>query len=216
MYFPTFQWDFGLGGASDVMLFAIAMAIVAALLWITYRTMQHPRLPVIRRDEQPPLITGAGVARYGLTIPFMVGFWLLVLITLLAAAAKDRSGVQIVVAASAVIGGARLLAHLKPEIAHELAKAVPITILSFIIIGGGFTGVEPFLRAAEEIPLELVDSYWLGLIVWDIALTALWFGGQQVRWRRRHRRELAGGPADNVLQRLAARLRRIGYGEPGA
>ena len=210
----TVQWDLGLGGASDVVWFAVAMAIVASLLWISYRTMQHPRLPVISRADKPPLVTFPGVARYALTIPFMVAFWQGVLVTLLAAAAKDRSGVQIVIAASAVIGGARLLAHINQEIAHELAKAVPITILSFIIIGSGFTGFEGFLRSFEQVPLELIDSYWFGLIMWDIALTTLWFAALQIRWRRQNRRVETTGTSEGVIKRLARRLREIGYREP--
>ena len=85
-------------------------------------------------------MTWSGVLRYLLTTPLMVAFWMFVLLALLTAAARDRSGEQIVVATSAVIGGARLLAHVHEEIAHELAKAVPIAILGFILIGGGFTG----------------------------------------------------------------------------
>ena len=82
-------------------------------------------------------MTWSGVLRYLLTTPLMVAFWMFVLLALLTAAARDRSGEQIVVATSAVIGGARLLAHVHEEIAHELAKAVPIAILGFILIGGG-------------------------------------------------------------------------------
>jgi len=207
------QWD---ASASDVVLYAIAMALVATLLWISYRTMQHPRLPVIHRPDKPPLVTVAGALRYLITTPLLVGFWMAVLITLLSAAAKDRSGVQVVVATCAVIGGARLLAHVKQDIAHELAKAVPITILSFIIIGGGLAGIDPFIRSFEQVPPDLVDSYWLGLIVWDVFLTAMWLLGVHVSWRRQHQRQMAGEPVEAPVVRLLRRLRSIGYRDPSA
>ena len=204
------------GHALDVVLYAVGMALLATLLWLAYRTMQHPRLPVIRRQDDPPLATWAGVVRYLLTTPFIVGFWMLVLMTLLAAAACDRSGTQIVIATTAVIGGARLLAHIKEEIAHELAKAVPIAILGYVIIGGGLTGFEPFVRSFDEIPLTLLDTYWLGLMIWDVFLTAVWFGWVQLNWRRRQSRVAAGGHSDNVVVRAFRRLRAIGYTAPGS
>jgi len=210
------QWDSNAGTASDVVLYALGMALVATLLWVSYRTMQHPRLPVIHRTGRPPLVTATGALRYLITTPLLVTFWMAVLITLLSAAAKDRSGVQVVVATCAVIGGARLLAHLKQEIAHELAKAVPITILSFIIIGGGLAGVDPFIRSFEQVPPDLVDSYWLGLILWDFFLTAVWLLGLHLAWRRQQQRERAGRPVESPVARVVRRLRSIGYREPSA
>ena len=99
--------------------------------------------------------------RYLLTTPFLVGFWMVVLMTLLAAAARDRSGTQIMVATCAVVGGSRLLAHIKEEIAHELAKAVPIAILGYVIIGGGLTGIDPFVTfEAIRADRHVLDLVW--------------------------------------------------------
>lgn len=205
------QMNADVTSAADIAFLAIAMALAATLLWVSYRTMQHPRLPVNRSDERRPSVTVSGVLRYAVTTPIMVSFWMLVLVTLLSAAAKDRTSLQILLAASAVIGGARLLAHVKEEIAHELAKAVPITILSFIIIGGGFTGIEPFFNAVDQIPWEVVDRYWVGLLVWDVFLTAVWFAAMNLSWTRRQRRVAHGGQEDTGLARVLRRLRDIGY-----
>ena len=65
-----------------------------------------------------------------------------------------------------------------------------------------------------EVPLELIDSYWFGLIMWDIALTTLWFAALQIRWRRQNRRVETTGTSEGVIKRLARRLREIGYREP--
>jgi hypothetical protein len=212
----TPELNFDVGYTFDVVVYAVGMAVLATLLWLAYQSMQHPRLPLIRRPDDPPLATWAGVSRYLLTTPFVVGYWMLVLMTLLAAAARDRSGTQIVIATTAVIGGTRLLAHLKQEIAHELAKAVPIAILGYVIIGGGLTGFEPFVRSFDGIPLTLVDTYWVGLMIWDVFLTAAWFGWVQMNWRRRASRVAAGGHTDNLVVRVFRRLRAIGYTAPGA
>ncbi len=203
--------DLSADSAVDVFFLAIGMALLATLLWMAYKTLQHPRLPVNRPASSPPSVTWSGVLRYLLTTPLMVAFWMFVLLALLTAAARDRSGEQIVVATSAVIGGARLLAHIHEEIAHELAKAVPIAILGFILIGGGFTGIDAATRTVEQIPVALVDTYWLGLVMFDVIITALWFGAIRLAWRRRSSRIDGGGSADNWLVRGWHRLRRIGY-----
>lgn len=201
----------GAASTIDVFFLALGMAALATLLWMAYKTLQHPRLPVTRTAQAPPRITPTGVARYLLTTPIMVSFWMFVLLFLLTTASRDRSGEQIVVATSAVIGGTRLLAHAHQEIAHELAKAVPIAILGFILIGGGFAGVDNFSQTYEQIPLELVDTYWFGLVIFDVAVTTLWFGWLRFAWHREQQRSTDGAPTHRWLVRTYRRLREIGY-----
>ena len=203
------------GSAFDVAFLALGMALLAFLLWLVYRTMQHPRLPVNRSADRAPSANWAGVTRYLVTTPFMVLFWLAVFLFLLSTASDSRTGEEIIIASTAVIGGARLLAHLKEELAHELAKTVPIAILGFIIIGTGFTDLTRTSGIVDEIEsqLPLLDSYWLGLVVFDIAITAVWFVVIRWRWLRDERRVAQGQPVEGFFGRLGDRLRDIGYDE---
>lgn len=200
------------GDASDILLLALGMALFATILWMVYRTMQHPRLPLIRSETAAPRANWAGVLRYLLTTPIMVTFWLTALFLLLSAAAIERTAEEVVVSAVAIVGGARLLAHINESIAHELAKTVPIAILGFLLIGGGFAGIEQFEGIMDSAPADLMDSYWLGLIVFDLILTALWFVVARLRWHRAQRRAAEDKPRLGPWGRLLARLRRIGYG----
>ncbi|MEI2717350.1 MAG: hypothetical protein V9E98_10195 [Candidatus Nanopelagicales bacterium] len=202
------------GGPSDVVFLAAGMALFAAILWLVYRTMQHPRLPVIRSDTAAPRANWAGVLRYVVTIPIMMCFWLLALFLLLSAAAIERTAEEVVVASVAIVGGARLLAHTNEAIAHELAKTVPIAILGFLLIGGGFAGVEQFEQILSTAPGDLMDSYLVALICFDVLLTAIWFVVLRLRWFRLQRRAAEDKPRLGPWGRLFARLRRIGYG-PG-
>ena len=203
------------GSALDVAFLSLGMAFLAVLLWLVYRTMQRPRLPVNRSDDRAPNANWAGVLRYLVTTPFMVLFWLLVFLFLLATASDSRSGEEIIIASTAVIGGARLLAHVKEELAHELAKTVPIAILGFIIIGTGFTDLTRTSDTVEEIEsqLPLLDSYWLGLVLFDIVVTVVWFAVIRWRWLRDRRRVAEGRPTEGFFGRLGGRLRDIGYDE---
>lgn len=193
----------------DVALLGVGMAIVATLLWLVYRTMDHPRLPVISSPDAAPRATWSGVARYALLTPFLVFFWMGVLLLLITAVARERSPEQIVVAASAVIAGARLMAHINSTVANELAKTVPIVMLGVVIIGGQLAGVEGFERTFNAIPWDATDSFSFGLVVWDYLLTAIWFVVLRRRWQRRDE------PPGRVA-RIAARWQQIGYGSPAS
>jgi hypothetical protein len=91
---------------------------------------------------------------------------------------------------------------------------VPIAILGFILIGGGFTGIDAATTTIEQIPVDLVDTYWFGLVMFDFVITALWFGSIRLAWRRRNSRVEGGGSVDNWAVRALRRLRRIGYTAP--
>jgi hypothetical protein len=211
-----FSFDFlveyaGWKSVFDVVLFALFMALAATLLWIAYRTMERPRLPVIRTAEAPPRATWTGLLRYAVTIPFLVWFWMAVMFLLLATVSGTRTAATILVISSGVIGGARLLAHINPEIAHELAKSVPIVILGLIIIGNGFVGFERFEQALDDLPENLSNIYAVGLIIWDYLLTLTWYLAIRWRWRRRQRRTAEGGPAASWPKRVWERINQIGY-----
>ena len=210
---PELSLDFA-GDAWDVIVLGIGMAFVAALLWMVYRTMQHPRLPINHSDDKPPNATWGGVLRYLITTPIMMSFWFLVLTMLIGSAARDRTANDVVLTATAVIAGARLLAHIKIEIAHELAKTVPIAILSFIVIGGGFADIAEQERLLDSLNEDLLDTYWYGLMVWDVALTTAWFLVVRLSWRRDDRRETKGKPAKGPFGRTLERFRGIGYETP--
>lgn len=206
----------GWANGFDVIFYAVLMALAATLLWVAYRTMDHPRLPVIRSDDAPPRANLAGVARYVLATPVLVLFWLTVLFLLIATVSGERSASAILVAASGVVGGARLLAHIKPEISHELAKTVPVVILGLIIIGNGFAGLDRFVAAIEELPENLYVAYAIGLVGWDYLLTSIWFIAIRARWRGRQRRTDRGGSGEGLVTRMWNRFNQIGYGLVGS
>ncbi len=201
------------GSPWDVVILSVGMAFLVFLLWLVYRTMEVPRLPVNRSEDRAPNANWAGVLRYAVTTPIMVGFWLLVFLTLLSVAAQSRTGTDVLVATVAVIGGARLLAHLKKDMAHELAKTVPIAILGFIIIGSGFADLTQTDNVLAELlqQEDQIDTYWLSLIVFDVFLTVIWFGVIRWRWIREQRRAADGRPVEGFFGRLGDRLRGIGY-----
>ncbi|MEI8083364.1 MAG: hypothetical protein WCI74_16120 [Actinomycetes bacterium] len=180
------QWQ-----SSWFLLFIVIIGLVLMMLilvWL-YHTMQNPRLYLIKTDPTGrPSVTWTAVVRYLLVTAVMIVIWYFVILMILSVATGSRTPQAIGVLAAAVIGAARVLAHMSPEGSHELGKTIPLAVLSVIIIGGG--GPSP--QGWGHTVLELIDngstldSYYLMLLLLDVVVTIIWFFVVRWRWDRAH------------------------------
>lgn len=110
--------------------------------------------------------------------------WFGALIMILTIAAADRSAEDIALAAAAVIGAVRILAHITPEGSHELGKTVPLAVLSIILLGSTADPASWDERlqgiAANT---DAIDTQFYTLLVLDIVVTALWYWRVRLQWR---------------------------------
>ena len=175
--------------------FIIAAALAVLLLRAIYRGMQHPRLDLTERVGAPPTFSVRAFWRYAATPVLLDPLWLMSILTILVLASNRGTGIrpgnELIIAAAVIVGASRLLAHVNLEAAHELAKSVPLTVVSlFLILGQTIS-----LKAAIVTMLQLLrnlDSllYYMILIsIFDVVVTSLWFALVQLRWRRRRNRE---------------------------
>lgn len=152
--------------------------LVAVIVWI-YRTMQRPRLrPTVDPDSGSVALSWQAVTRYVVTTPIMVLIWFSAILIILTWAARDRSAEELVIAAAAVVGAARLLAHLDEEMARELGKTIPLAVVGVILIGRSSATWQEFVGAIDEFDhnwATIDDYYWL-LVVFDLFVTAVWIG----------------------------------------
>lgn len=152
--------------------------LVAVIVWI-YRTMQRPRLrPTVDPDSGAVALSWQAVTRYFVTTPIMVLIWFSAILIILTWAARDRSAEELVIAAAAVVGAARLLAHLDEEMARELGKTIPLAVVGVILIGRSSATWQEFVGAIDEFDhnwATIDDYYWL-LVVFDLFVTAVWIG----------------------------------------
>lgn len=179
--------------------FIIAAAVIVLLLRAIYRGMQHPRLDLTEQPDGPPTVTSSSVWKYLATPVLLDPIWIVSILTILVLAANRgvgiRPGNELIIASAVVVGASRLLAHVNLEAAHELAKSVPLTVVSlFLILGQTIS-----LKAATVTMLQLIrniDSllYYMVLIAFfDVVVTASWFALVQLRWHRVRRRQAGQG-----------------------
>ena len=93
------------------------------------------------------------------------------------------------IAAAVVVGGSRLLAYINLEGAHELAKSVPLTLLSLILISGQTISLEAAFVVLFVLAVNIDSlSYYIFLLaLWDVLFTFGWWILVRARWRRSRR-----------------------------
>lgn len=173
--------------------FVVAVAVTVLLLRAIYRGMQRPRLQLEFHADRPPSATRRDVLRY-LATPFIwIPLWFTVVLSVLLLAANRgetiRPANELVIAAAVVVGGSRLLAYINLEGAHELAKSVPLTLLSLILISGQTISLEAAFVALFVLAVNIDSlSYYIFLLaLWDVLFTFGWWILVRARWRRSRR-----------------------------
>lgn len=188
---------------SSVVGYSIGLALVMGLILWVYRSMQRPRLYLQYRDaDQRPVVTWQAVIRYLVTTSISLFIWMMAIILILTVAAEDRTAEQIVLAATAVIGGSRVLAHVSPEGAHELGKTIPLAVVSIILLGGS-PNASSLVELGNEMDANagVLDFYYVALLLFDFVLTTLWTIRQFGKWDTNQ--------AGTWRHRVRARFRRM-------
>jgi MFS family permease len=126
---------------------------------------------VRRRTERRRWIALAYGLSVFVAIPLLVIAWTVVLeITLVCVGSVQRLGNVALVAAS-IVAAARILAYIREKTAHELAKAIPLS-LAIILLTGGVLNLEANIRLLSERsdPSDLTLGMIAFLVVLEIGL----------------------------------------------
>jgi hypothetical protein len=185
-------------GAEDILAIAALLVIAMLAAVSSYRGMQRPRL--VLTETEPGVFRAAAddVGRYLVAIPFLLVAWNFVLITVLIIAANELTGDRIIVVAAAIVLAARIFAHLSPERSHELAKTVPLTLVTLVLISGGIRDDTSLENIAEEFGrTSYTPQALLLLLAAELVVTALWYWvGVRWWWPRGH--DVPGLPRHSV------------------
>lgn len=173
----------GLVSVDDIVVTAVALAVLTLLAVLVYRAMERPRLLLTQTPEGPRALR-RDVLQYAISIPALTSLWVGYFIVILAIARNNLSAFDVLVTAAAVVVGTRILAHVWSDAAREIGKAVPLTIVTLVLIAGNMRD-----DAALEILIEdlnALDFSWpayLMVFTLDYIITAAWYWGW-IRWGR--------------------------------
>ena len=147
---------------------AISRKDIISLNLQQYNSFEHPTLQKL----------WAGflyLLEYIIVMPFLILFWYIIFALVLLFFSEDLSVEQILLLSAAVVGAIRLLAYYKHDLATEVAKLLPLTILGLMLLSPGFLNISRFVESIGQIPeLLLSIGYILAFIVClEIILRAL-------------------------------------------
>jgi hypothetical protein len=148
---------------------------------------------------------------YGLSVfvgvPLLVLLWTVILeLTLLAVGSVERLG-SVALVATSVIAATRILAYVREKTAHELAKAIPLSLAIILLTGGAlnlWANLE--LLAERSDPTDLTPQMIAFLIALEIGLRLLTDGSRMMLAAIRRRRGI--DDETGVWRTLWATIRR--------
>jgi signal transduction histidine kinase len=198
-------------GASDLLVQTVVLALVVFGAVVVYRAMQRPRLSLSELSDGTLGVRPRDVALYAVSIPFLVILWSQFLIIVLALAATNLEAADVILIAGSIILATRLLAHIWFEPAHELGKAVPLTLVTLILLGTATRDDPSFERFIDDMAgVELSPQFILIMLLVDYAVTATWYF-LGVRWGRQR-----GWPVPGTSRRRSGVVDLTAPGNPEA
>ena len=134
----------------------IARKDIISLNLKQYNSFEHPTL-------EKMLAGMLYFLEYIIVLPFLILFWYIFFALALILFSEDLSIEKILLLSAAVVGSIRVLAYYKHELAAEVAKLLPMTILGLMVLSPGFLNVARMIEAVKQIP-ELFWSIGFALI----------------------------------------------------
>jgi hypothetical protein len=162
---------------------------------------------------------------YGLSVfvgvPLLVLVWTIVLeTTLVIVGSVERLG-NVALVATSVVAATRILAYIREKTAHELAKAIPLSLAIILLTGGALNLWENLVLLAERSDLtDLTPQMIAFLLALEIGLRLLTDGSHAVFAAIRHRRGIDSDRGvwrtlwATVRRPVAARVDGLGPGDP--
>ena len=158
-----------------VAFFMILIFLYSIFVWKVYRAISRKdiislNLQQYNSFEHPTLQKlWAGflyLIEYIIVLPFLILFWYVIFALALLFFSEDLSIEQVLLLSAAVVGAIRLLAYYKHDLATEVAKLLPLTILGLMLLSPGFLNASRFVESISQVPSLLFS---LGYILAFVA-----------------------------------------------
>ena len=173
----------------------IAIAAYSGFVFMFYRLLAKRDLLTLDLKRYEDSMTGRirvffrsllFVAQYVLLIPILIGFWTVVMATILTLLSDSSDHSRNAMIATSVVGAVRILAYWTEDLSRDVAKLLPFAVLGVFLVGSTSVNFSEFEALYSNLP-ELADAYLNSLILLSILETVLrvghvvkdLFGGQR-------------------------------------
>ena len=173
----------------------IAIAAYSGFVFMFYRLLAKRDLLTLDLKRYEDSMTGRirvffrsllFVAQYVLLIPILIGFWTVVMATILTLLSDSSDHSRNAMIATSVVGAVRILAYWTEDLSRDVAKMLPFAVLGVFLVGSTSVNFSEFKALYSNLP-ELADAYLNSLLLLSILETVLrvghvvkdLFGGQR-------------------------------------
>jgi hypothetical protein len=134
-----------------------------------YNTSQHPFFKKF-------LASLFFLLEYIIILPVLVFFWFVVLAFMLLLLSEDQPVNQILLVSAAVVGAVRVTCYFKEDLARDIAKLFPLTVLSIFLLSPDFLRFSTVIGKLAEVPLFLTHTlfYLVFVICFEIFIRAVY------------------------------------------
>lgn len=163
---------------------ALLITIYALISWKFYRFIARKdiiKLNLARYNQSDHPVGSKLLAtllyflEYIIILPFLIFFWFAVFAGFLFLLVEESSAHTVISLSAAIIASIRMLAYYKQDVAEEIAKLFPITVLVVFITNAKFTSLTKVLEGATQLPtfFNTIASYFLFIAALEILLRFL-------------------------------------------
>ena len=181
---PVWLMDF-----INLFLLVLLIVIYSIFIWKFYRFISTKNLIELNlsqynRSEHPvftKLIAGTlYFVEYIVILPFLIFFWFITFAIFLIFLTEGFDVKAILIISATIIGAIRVICYIPKygeNLARELAKLWPLTLLAIAVSKPGFLSIERILNHFHEIPIALGDFtiFLLFIIILEILLRSFDF-----------------------------------------
>jgi hypothetical protein len=169
--------------AGDVLELVAVLVVAMVAIVLAYRAMQRPRLVLHETAPGRYRARRRDFWQYVVSAPFLMMLWMGALEVILLFTNNALTATEIGVVAVAIVVAVRLFAHVSHEHAHELAKSIPLTIVTLLIVtSNGWRSGAEFDRTLQDwVRTSTTGATDLVLVGSEFAIAALWYW-VGVRW----------------------------------
>ncbi|MBU0957736.1 MAG: hypothetical protein KKF56_02900 [Nanoarchaeota archaeon] len=161
----------------NLLVYTILIVVYAVFIWKFYkfsarRNLLELNLNQFNKTAHPGwnkfLASLLYILEYVIIIPLIVIFWFAVLSMFLLVLSKNQSVQQILLIAAAMIAAIRISSYIGGDLAKDLAKMFPFTVLAIFLLDPSFFSFPRLVERFNEIPSMLTH-----IIIFLVFISAL-------------------------------------------
>lgn len=174
--FPSRHSELGI-----VFVFALLISLYSIFTWKFYKFLSqkdlislnliqynHFKHPFLHKLWAVVLYT----IEYIILLPFLIFFWFGVLALLILVLSENLQINQVIIIAAAMVAAIRILSYYEEDLAKDVAKIFPFTILAIFILNPNFFSLERILTNLVRVPefVKIIFSFLILIIAIELVL----------------------------------------------